>query len=269
MTLFTDYVQGPGATAAAVANKVALSDLTLPQSARMITRMWATVAPVGTFAASKPVLGYIVVDSEDLEIAPFHIPIEPIGGYLTLGGGNIPPATKWVANHQCPGGAKLSFDVVADVAPNAAPEVQVVVEFSDGQSPFGGQPIHQKIGEPAVATSTSDNGTSSNTDIEIKASHLQMIFGYVSFTTTLADASVVANAAITSDDFAVAGPHKFSFNPHLGGDANTVASSPALTKIEQDIAFRAPGQKQTLSCEVTVRDALSTAGLSNWGVVYV
>jgi hypothetical protein len=32
--------------------------------------------------------------------------------------------------------------------------------------------------------------------------------------------------------------------------------------------FRAPGQKQTLSCKVTMRDAVSTAPLANWGVVF-
>lgn len=268
MTLFTDVVQGPGASAAAVANKVALSDLTLPQSARMVTRIWVTVAQQGTFAAAKPVAGYVKVDSEDCDIAPFYIPMEPYGPYITLGGGHVPPATKWVANCPCPGGAKLSFDVVADTAPAAATEVQVTVEFSDGGSPFPGGQLHMKIGEPAVAQSTSDNGETSLTDIEIKASQLKMIFGYAVYVTAVADCSVVTTVEVTSDDFAAAGPHKFSFNPNWGGDANTVGTGLSLTKIPQDALFRVPGQKQTLSCAVTMRDAVSTAPVANWGVVY-
>lgn len=268
MTLFTDYVQGPGATAAAVANAVALSDLTLPQHARMITRIWVTAAQAGTFAASKTLVGYVRVTSEDCDIEPLHIPLEPQGGYLTLGGGVVKEATKWVVNCPCPGGTKLSFDVVADVAPNAGPEVQVIVEFSDGGSPFPGPQLHMKAGEPAVACSTSDNGETSNTDIEIKASQVHMIWGYACFTTLVADCSVVANAEISSDDFAVAGPHKFSWNPHVGGDANMGTAGLDLTKIETDIGFRVPGQKQTVSCKVIMRDAVSTAPLSNWGIVY-
>ena len=267
MALFTDYTQGPGASAAAVANKTALSDLTLSQSARMITRIWVTVAQVGTFAQHKPCLGYVIVESEDCDIEPMHIPIEPQGGYITLGGGWTKESTKWVVNVPCPGGTTLSFNVVADAAPNAAPEVTVTVEYSDGASPFPGGPFHMKCGEPAVSTSTSDNGRTSNTDIEIKASHLHMVFGYVVATTLVADSSPVANMEVSSDDFAAAGPHKFGVNPQVGGDANMGTAGVELTKIEQDIAFKYPRQKQTLSCDVLMRDAVSTAPVSNWGVV--
>ena len=158
--------------------------------------------------------------------------------------------------------------MVADVAPNAAPEVQITIEFSDGASPFGTDQYHMKIGEPAVSLSTSDNGTANMTDIEIWGKHLHMVFGYASYTTLVADSAVVATAEVTSDDFAVAGPHNFAFNPSVGGDANMAGSNLELTKIPQDMPFRAPGQKQTLSCVITMRDAVSTAPLGNWGVVY-
>lgn len=268
MALFSDVVQGPGATAAAVANRVSIGTLTLPQSARAITRVWITAAPVGTMAAAKPLVGYIQVESDDCPIKPLHIPIEPAPPYITLGAGGIKESTKWIVNCPTPGGAKLEFYMVADVAPNAAPEVQVTVEFSDGGSPFPGPQMHMKCGEPAVALSTSDNVSADMTDIEIWGKHLHMVFGYGSFTTGVADCAVVSTVEVSSDDFALAGPHKFSFNPHLGGDANWAGAQLALTKIHQDIAFRAPGQKQTLSCKVTIRDAITTAPLANWGVIY-
>lgn len=268
MALFCDYVQGPGASAAAVANKTALSSLTLPQHARMITRIWVTAAQVGTFAQHKPLVGYVIVESEDANIEPLHIPIEPQGGYITLGGGFTGPSTKWVVNCPVPGGAVIDFDVVADVAPNAAPEVQVTVEFSDGGSPFPGPQLHMKCGEPAVSTSTSDNGETSNTDITAKASNLHMVFGYTVATTLVADSSPISNFEVTSDDFAQAGPLKSSFNPQVGGDANMGTAGLFLTKIETNRPFRNPGQKQTLSCKVIMRDAVSTAPLSNWGIVY-
>jgi hypothetical protein len=268
MALYQDVVQGPGATAAAVANKVEVGTLTLPQSARVITRIWITAGIVGTYAANKPLAGYIEVDSEDVPIKPLHIPIEPVAGYTTLGSVGPQEATKWVINCPAVGGAKLTFNMIADAAPNAAPEVQITVEFSDGASPFPGPQIHMKAGEPAVSLSTSDNGTANLTDIEIWARHLHMIVAYGACTTLVADTALVATCEVTSDDFAQAGPHKFSLNPALGGDANAVGSTLALTKIPQDMGFRAPGQKQTLSCVVTMRDAISTAPVANWCVIY-
>jgi hypothetical protein len=268
MALYTDVVQGPGASAAAVANKVEVGTLTLPQSAKVITRIWVTVGMQGTYAANKPVGGYIEVDSDDCGIKPLHIPIEPISGYTTLGSTGPVAATKWVVNCPAPGGAKLTFNMIADAAPNAAVEAQITVEFSDGASPFPGPQFHMKAGEPAVSLSTSDNGAASLTDIEIWARHLHMVVAYGVYTTIVADTSLVATVEVTSDDFALAGPHKFALNPVSGGDANAVGSQVALTKIPQDMAFRAPGQKQTLSCEVTMRDAISTAPVANWCVVY-
>lgn len=268
MALYTDVVQGPGASAAAIANKVEVGTITLPQSARVISRIWVTVGMQGTYAANKPVCGYIEVTSEDCGIAPLHIPIEPIAGYTTLGSVGPQEATKWVINCPAPGGAKLTFNCVADAAPNAATEAQVTVEFSDGSSPFPGPQIHMKCGEPAVALSVNDNGAASMTDIEIWGKHLHMVLAYGVYTTIVADTSLVATVEVTSDDFAAAGPHKFSLNPASGGDVNAVGSTIALTKIPQDMGFRAPGQKQTIACIITSRDAISTAPIANWGVVY-
>lgn len=269
MTLFTDYVQGPSATTAAVANAVALDSLTLPASARMITRIWVNVAGQGTFAASKPFLGYLIVESEDANLEPLNIPIEPIGGYLTLGGGGQPSqVTKWIINAPVPGGAVIDFSTVTDVAPNAAAEVIVTIEFSDGGSPFPGGQVHMKIGEPAVACSTSDNGETSNSNIEIKASQIHLLVAYVAFTTSVADCSAHANLEVTSDDFAQSGPWKLGLEPDHGGDANMISSDPKLTKIEADRRFKIPGQKQTVKAKVIMRDAVSTAPLSNWLLVY-
>ncbi len=269
MAVFMDFVQGPGSTAAAVANRTSLGSLTLPQSARKILGFKVTAAPVGTYAASKILAGYIQVESEDVNIEPFHIPLEPVGGYLTLGGGFVKEATLWIANHPCDGGSVLDFYNVADVAPNAAPEIQVTTIFSDGTSPYGNAPLHMKAGEPATSLSTSDNGEANLDDIEIKARNLLRLWAYAGFTTLVADSAVVATAEVTSDDFAVAGPCKFGVNPNVGGDANMGTAGLELTKHDMDRAFRVAAQKQTVKCKMTMRDAVSTAPLANWGLVYL
>lgn len=267
MTLFSEVIQGAGATTAAVANRVDLGDVTLPQSARMITRIWATAAIVGTYAAAQTLTGYIVIESDDCNIQPFQFPIEPVSGYVTLGGGGGPlEAHKWIVNCPCPGGTVLQIYHVADDAV-AACEIQVTIEFSDGGAP--GQQLHMKMGEPSVACGTADNGEVSLTDIEIKASHVYAVAIYGAQATLTADCALAATFEITSDDFAVQGPWKSSINPHLGGDANCVGTTIALTLIETDRAFRAPGQKQTVSCKATVRDACAGDGHYNWGLVYV
>jgi len=267
LTLFSEVIQGAGATTAAVANQVDLGDVTLPQSARTITRIWATASPTGTFAAAQSVSGYIKIESEDCNIAPFQFPTEIIGGYITVGGGNVVAATKWLVNCPVPGGAVLSVYHVQDDAV-AACEVQVTIEFSDGGSPFGGGQLHMKCGEPAAAAGTADNGAVSLDDIEIKASRLHMMTIYGLQATPTADCSFVATWAVTSDDFAVPGPWKGSINPHIGGETNAVQSGTELTKIETDRAFRVAGQKQTVSCVATVRDAMAGDGHYNWCLVY-
>jgi len=267
LTLFSEVIQGAGATTAAVANQVDLGDVTLPQSARTITRIWATVAPTGTFAAAQSISGYIKIESEDCGIQPFQFPTELVGGYITVGGPGPKEATKWLVNCPVPGGAVLQVYHVQDDAV-AASEVQVTIEFSDGGSPFGGGQLHMKCGEPATAVGTADNGAVSLDDIEIKASQLHMMTIYGMQATLTADCSLVATWAVTSDDFAVPGPWKGSVNPHCGGETDTSGSSVDLTKIETDRRFRVPGQKQTVSCTATVRDALAGNGHYNWCLVY-
>jgi hypothetical protein len=95
-----------------------------------------------------------------------------------------------------------------------------------------------------------------------------MVFGYLALTTPVADASAHGNGEVSSDDFAQSGPLKFGFESDIGGDANMGTVNPKLTKIGTVRSFRKPGQKQTVSCKVIMRDAVSTAPLSNWGVVY-
>jgi hypothetical protein len=234
----------------------------------MITRVWVTAAITGSYAAAQSISGYIQIESEDCNIQPFEFPTEIAGGYVTVGGGDIKEATKWLVNCPCPGGTVLSVYHVQDDAV-AACEVQVTVEFSDGGSPFGGsQQLHMKAGEPSVAAGTADNGAVSLTDIEIKASRLHMLTIYGLQATPTADCAFVATWAVTSDDFAVAGPWEGSINPHMGGEANAVNSFAALTRVETDRAFRSPGQKQTVSCIATVRDAMAGNGHYNWCLVY-
>lgn len=267
MALFTDVVQGPTGTTAAVANATALPDLTLPQHARMITRIWVTSGPVN-FNVAEPHCGYVRVTSEDCSIAKMEIPFEIIPGFVTVAGGVQREAHKWIVNCPVPGGATLSFDSVEDVTSTAAGEVQVTVEFSDGGSPFGGGQLHMKVGEPATALGTADNTAVSLDDIEIKASRLHAIFGYAMETQPTADQACPTTVSITSDDFQVAGPFKFAWNMQPGGIANRASSGVDLTVIETDRAFRVAGQKQTLSCVTTTRDAMTGDGISNWGVVY-
>ena len=251
-----NVVQGPTGTTAAVANATALPSLTLPQHARMITRIWVTGTPTN-FNVAEPWCGYVRATSEDCDLEPFQIPFEIIPGFVTVGGGVQRESHKWIVNCPCPGGAVIDFDVVLDVGQTAAGEVQVTTEFSDGGSPWGGTHLHMKVGEPVTALGTADNTAKSLDDIEIKASKIHIIFGYAMETQPTADECCPTTVSVTSDDFAVAGPCGFAFNAQPAGIANRASSGVDLTVIETDRAFRVPGQKQTVSCTVTTRDAMA------------
>ena len=267
MTLFTEVVEGPTGTTAAVANATALSNLTLPQHARLITRIWVSSGPVN-FNVAEPHAGYVRVTSEDCSIGPMEIPFEIIPGFVTVGGGVQREPHKWIVNCPVPGGAKLSFDSVEDVTSSAAGEVQVIVEFSDGGSPFPGGQLHMKMGEPAVALGTSGDVAIANSNIDIKASKLHAVFGYAMETQPTADQGCPSTVSVASEDFAVAGPFKFAWNMQPGGVTNRASSGVDLTVIETDRAFRVAKQKQTIKCTTTPRDTMTGDGVSNWGVIY-
>lgn len=267
MTLFTDVVQGPSGTTAAVANATALPSLTLPQSARMITRIWVT-ATVINHNVAEPWCGYVRVTSEDCSIEPYQIPFEIIPGFVTVAAGVQREPHKWVVNCACPGGATIDFDSVMDVTQTAAGEIQVTVEFSDGGSPYPGPQMHMKCGAAPATLGTADNTDIAMNDIEIKASHLWGIFGYAMSLQPTADEACPTTVSVTSSDFAAAGPMKFAWNPEPGGIANRASCGVDLTFIETDRAFRSPGQKQTVQCVTTTRDAMTGNGRANWGVVY-
>lgn len=265
MALFTDVVQGAGNTTAATA--VALPDLTLPTSARMITRIWVTCA-IMNYNATECLSGYVEVKSEDCGIEPLHIPFEIVPGFITVGQSVQREPHKWIVNCPVPAGAVLSFNTYVDTTLGTASEVQVTVEFSDGGSPFSGPQIHMKSSEGIDALGTTDNVATALNDIEIKASRLIGVWGYALQTTTTADEAAVTTVAVTSSDFSENGPFRFSFNPQGAGIANGASGGVDLTVIETDRGFNSPGNKQTVSCTVTVRDALTGNGKAGWGVIY-
>ena len=267
MTLFTKVIQGAGATTAAVANRVDLGDVTLPAGDWTITRAWAYGAITGSFAATQTLSGYIQLESEDCLIAPFEFPLQPVGGYVTVGGAGAHPPIKQIINCPAKGGAIIHVYHVQDDAV-AASEVQVVIEFSNSGSPWGSGQLHSKAGEPSVACGTADDGAVSLTNIEIKASQLHKLIIYGMQATMTADCSFVATFVVTSDDFAEPGPLEGAINPHMGGETDTVGSMNALTEYELNRTFRSPGQKQTVSCMATVRDALAGNGHYNWFLIY-
>jgi len=270
MTIGWEVVQGPGATAAAVANRVLIGTLSVPTNVTMIRRVWIHTAMVGTYAVNKPMSGYVQIESKHAKIEPCELPVEPMGPYLSLAGGTYQaPATKWVINCPIVGGGTLSFYSVQDNAPNAAPEHVITVEYSEGESYEGdGQQYHYSCGEPAVALSTSDNGTAALTDISEFMSRIKGVILWNVYTTALADAAVIAEVDITCTNFDSALPLNIGIEPMQGGDANAVSTNTNLTKVACDRGFRQSG-KQTVSGTITIRDACSSAPDANWCIMYV
>lgn len=233
----------------------------------MITRIWVSAIAIN-YNVAEPVCGYVRVTSDDCNIEPMHIPFEIVPGFITVGASVQREPHKWIVNVPCVGGTVLSFDSVNDVAQTAAGEVAVTVEYSDGGTPFPGPQLHMKSGAAPATLGTADNAAIDLNDIEIKASRIVAVWGYALALQPTADQGCPADVSITSDDFAVAGPFKFAWNPEGGGIANMASGGVDLTVVETDRSFRVGGQKQTVSAVTTTRDAMTGNGRSNWGIVY-
>ncbi len=264
MALFTDVVQGPGATTAAVANAVALPSLTIPSGVQSITRIWVT-ACLMNYNVAEPLVGYVRVSSKNNSIGPFDIPLEPVPGFVTVGGSVQREPHKWLVDCPVSHGDIIDFDVVADVTLGAASEVQVTVEMSEI---LEGQQLHMKSGAAPGTLGTADGAAIALNDIDIVASRLVAIYGYAVALQPTADEACPTTASITSDDFAENGPFNFAWNPLGAIITNGASGGVDLTVIETDRSFKAPGGKQTLSCVTTTRDAMAGDGRSNWGVVF-
>ena len=264
MALFSDVVQGPGATTAAAANAVALPSLTIPSGVASITRIWVT-ACLMNYNVAEPLVGYVRVTSENAGIGPFHIPLEPVPGFVTVGGSVQQEPHKWVCNCPVKSGNVIDFDVVADVTLGAASEVQVTVEMS---SSGGGLQLHMKSGAAPATLGTASDAAIALNDIDIVASRLYAIWGYAIALQPTADEACPATGEIKSDFFAENGPFRFAWNPLGAIIANGASGGLDLTVIETDRTFKVAGGQQTVSCVTTTRDAMAGNGRSNWGMIY-
>lgn len=272
MTLFHDTIQAAGAVTAAIANRVDLGDVTLPAGDWVVTRVWAHGMPAGTITAEMGIFGYIQIESTDCGIAPLQFPLEPQTGALGTGetGAAEAEPRKYVVNCPAPGGATFQIYHVADgTITTMLSEAIVTIEFARS-SPFAGGQVHMKAGEPAVSASVTDGATVSLTNIEIKASKLFAVVAYAAAETAVASTGHMLMFEMKSDDFAEPGPQRWSLNTQRAGGVATNSSGvfTSTLLVEVDASFTSPGQKQTVSAEVTVYDAVSTGALCNWFLIY-
>ena len=272
MALFHDVLQSPGATDVDKANRKDLGTLTLSADARMITRVWAIVASVGTKTASKPVSGFITITSDDCDIEPLEFPFAPTPTHL-----NVTPNTyvdkpyKFPVNCPCPGKAKLQFyQTLGIAAPVSAPEVMVCVEFSDGEEAeeISGQ-VHMKSLEPSGALGTADNTLTTLSSIEIKgASRVIGGWGSAEVATPVADEAVVCVLSITCNEFANAGPWKFPLRTQESIDATTGQGGVGVTFCKTNRPLKPGISDAVLQGAITQYDANNAAPEAWYGVAY-
>lgn len=270
MAIFHDYVQGAGPTDVDTANRVSIGTITLSQHARSIRRVWAMAVNVGTDAQSKPLVGYITLESEDVNIQPFKFPFSPTPSHL----GATPhssreKALKFFVNCQAVGGARIVCYATLGVgAPQAAPEIFVCIEYSDGGPE--GQQIHMEVLEPSGALSTGDGDVTTMSDVSIKrASRLILVWAVASVATLVADESVIVGMKLTCSEFAQAGPLKFPLEPEEGGDATTSGTHLIVGIVETDRPFAGAPIDATLTPEATQYDANNAAPECYVGVAFV
>lgn len=242
----------------------------MPTGNWVITRVWAHAAP-DRLTAVMGIMGYIQIESQNCQIAPCQFPLEPITAPLGTGenfAGAADPR-KYIVNCPAKGGTVLNVYHVCDATiTTTLSEVIVTVEYAE-VSPFPGGQLHMKMGEPSVAGSVSDGGVVSLTDIEIEAQRLMAVVVYAAQTTIVAGTAIMLMFEMKSDDFVGGGPQRWSLNTQIGGVSTNASPNRIQTLLcEVDAAFRKPGQKQTVSAEVTAYDAVSTGPICNWCLIY-
>lgn len=272
MSLFHDTIQAAGAVTAAVANRTDLGDIQLPAGDWVITRVWAHAMLAGTITAVEGIMGYIQIESIDCHIAPCEFLLEPITGALGTGELEAPvlEPRKYIVNCPAPGGAVLHVYHVADATiSTAVSEVIVTVEFARA-SPFPSEQIYMTCGEPSITGSVNDGGVAALTDIEIKARILLAVVTYVASITAVASTGNMLMFEMLSSDFAENGPQRWACNvQRAGGVATNSSGQLAQTEMtEVNAAFKAPGQKQTVTAKVTAYDAVSTGPEVNWMLIW-
>ena len=269
MAVFTDYVQGVGPTDVDKANRTSIGTITLSKGGSLLS-VRAKACNVGTDAQSKPLCGYITLESDDLNIEPFEFPFPPTPSHLGATPHSSRARSRWYPiNAPLEKQVKITvYCTLGIAAPQAAPEVFVEFRFSNG-GPEGPQ-IHMKVLEPSGALSTGDNDETPMSTIELRdASKIIMVWAVATVATLVADESVIIGMKITCDDFLESGPCKFGLEPEEGGDATTSGTHLMVTENVVDRDLKNPPTTAVIQPTATQYDANNAAPECYVGIAYI
>lgn len=268
MAVFHDTVQGVGATAVDLANRVEIGEIELSGTGTILS-IRANVANVGTVTPDKPLVGYIMAESKQINIEPFNFPFAPVSPHLGATPSIYVEASRdFICNCQFGVGTKVKFYMVLGVgAPVGAPECSITITYTDGGGT--GPQVFMEVLEPSGALSTGDGDRTVLTAVELPgARKLIEIWAYADITAGVADESLVMDIDISSNQFLVSGPCAFGMRPIEGHNATDGRGSSGITFQKTDRDFK-PNQTIKATAAITQYDANNAAPEAYVGFIYI
>ena len=111
-------MQVSAVTATGDTTKTSIGSITLPKYSKAIVGVWAYACAAATLTTGEQVSGIFELESDDLPITPFQLPLD-IVGVLTSGAFSLKP-TVWSVNIPNVGGAVVTGYMTMDVAQTGA-----------------------------------------------------------------------------------------------------------------------------------------------------
>lgn len=240
------------------------NDFVLPAWARSILAVVPFLGNGGT-TVTETVIAKMSLESSELNIAPYEIPFNPIGGGLGAASGPMQSEfTRWPLNIACNGGERLQVYGTGLINNTIEPFCGAMLVISD-QSPSRPQ-TKAKIG--TLTTAGAANVETKGSNIELSGGRrITQVWGMVTPTGVIVTVEGCTGFfRLSSSEFVYATPCRFPFQTFGGGAGAAIdVAIDGIARFDVDIPFK---PRCILEDYLTLVDTLTTAPNFLAGVLY-
>lgn len=240
------------------------NDVVLPAWAKGILAVVPFLGNGGTTVA-ETVLAKLSIESSELNIAPYEIPFNPIGGGLGAASGPLQSEyTKYPLNLACQGGERLKVYGTGLINNTIEPFAGAMLVLSD--QPPGRPQTKAKLG--TLTTAGLVNVEKKGSNIELSGGRrITQVWGMVAPTGVIVTVEGCTGFfRLSSADFINATPLRFPFQTFGGGAGAAInVAIDGISRYNVDIPYN---PRCTIEDYLTLVDTLTTAPNFLAGVLY-
>lgn len=186
------------------------TNVTMPAWARSLVGVYATAALV-TITANEALNAKLILDSDDVALLPYEVPFAPQMGCLGATSSNFQAKSPYYPiNAALQGGEEIKVYGQALVANTVAPYAEATLIVSD--KPPADRQVFAKMGTLTSAGTSAAETTGTAYSIH-GADQIIEVLGVQTGTTQAASKPVMGYFRISSNDFKVAAPIRYSVVP--------------------------------------------------------